>query len=1072
MNPTDLGTNVTRKTPSETSAEQAKLCIPPKKQSNPLNAYRSYTYNFTLAALKADALKNPDSYKLNSDYFVIAKSGGKGFTGIKQSSSFEYEKINSKKTEPSRGGLARDRNRKSFVEGLVQGFNKESPGRFDFYIDDVDVQSIISGNESTSLTTHTKLEFRVFEPYSMTGFIEALQVSSMSAGHANYIECPFLLKIEFRGYPDNLDISDPEIVPNTTRWIVFRFTGIDVAVDASGTSYVCKAVPFNEFVYGEASRLTKDISTTGSTAGELLTNFFKNLNTSNAEEAKLEGRDSRLFDEYEIFFPIKNQEGISVDYKNANYTPNDIFLSSMGEFLKTNTVYKFKDEADTSDSGLTPSNRLTSFSQGSDIPDIISSVIRDSEFGKNIISTQPDDRGFVPYFFIHSESEIKGHDQKTNRDYYKYKFLVIPYDMHYTRIIPRPNCVIDSCKLKDYVHREYNYIYTGKNVDLIKFNLQFNTLFFQAIPRGLGNLPTTPSASVGIQSNNPNTVKLKETCSGTGAAPIKPSADRSAPRPDGGNNAIAPQADPYTILARSMHKAILENVDQVTADIEIIGDPYYLFTGGSGNQEIKLAPEGTLENGEAPIYTGDVNILIKFKNPVDIDVDTGLAYFDNRVALYSGLFRVIEVNSKFKGGMFSQNLSLVRLPTQIEDTNQLPAEKFVSPIESAPDPIKESTPTPPEPTSTLRTSNDNLVSQIAEGSSITGLPGELSVLRPGDYGGLSGSRPGANTVGSFVNQTVSANVGAVNAFGAFINQVSGSIVSGLSNVDSAIRLSTAGLSAFSNNINQVGGTIREISKIANTIGFEKVNPTSLGQGMITAGLTTLDKAGVNVMSKIENLKNGASGLPSQVSSKLRKLNGDTEALAAQLGITPNTLAGLSSNLRTNVLGKINNAAALVPADVDVTKSVNDGLLLNNIPTRSLANIPPTQPRTVSPQPRINLSDIQTILDRGGSLENIPGTENVAGVNELLASVQVRPLSQYSGVDSSVISDKLVSIQSGLASITGKISSVESKVNSVALVASVTPPNVSSVSSSVVNKFGSASAKTSPLQSLINNRTLA
>lgn len=1058
-----FGKSIERKTPSETKTEAVKVCIPPKKESNPLNGYRSYTYNFTLAALKADALKNPDSYKLNSDYYVIAKSGGKGVEGIKTTSSFEYEKINPKKTEPSRGGRVRDRFRKN----LVEGFNKESPGRFDFYIDNVEIESIISGNESTSLTTHTKLQFQIIEPYSMTGFIEALQASAVSAGHENYVQCPYLFKIEFRGYPDNQTIPNPELVPNSTRWIVIKFVKVDVKVNASGTLYDCEAVPFNEVAFGEASRLSKDITATGSTVGEVLSTFSTNLNKSNVEEAKQEGRDIALYDEYEIIFPEKNAQSLD---KN---TKNKISSSKIGEFLKSNNVYKFKDEDDDSkDTKLIPSDRLTAFSQGADVQDVIASVIRDSDYIKDVISKKPDDKGLIPYFFVHSEVEIKGYDSKTNRDYHKYKFLVVPYDMHYTRITPRPNCVIDSCRLKDTVHREYNYIYTGKNVDLLKFDLRFNTLFYQAIPRGLGNLSSIPASSQGVQSTDPNAVKLNDSCKIAGAAPIRVSSERSKPTPDGTSNAILPQADPYTILARSIHKAILENVDQVTADIEIIGDPYYLATSGTGNQPIKFNTDGTLENGEAPIYTTDVHILIKFKNPVDIDEKTGFVYFDNRVALYSGVFRVIQVKSNFKDGKFKQTLSLVRLPTQIEDTDELPPTRFEPIIQSSPDPAKASTPTPPAPLSALRSTSEDLISDIASGSPLAGLPGETSVLIPGDAGLLAGSRPGVNPNGSLVNQIRSLSVGVDTADGRLANQLVGPLSSGLSNLDSAIRLGTAGLSAFSTNPNETGGLVRDITNISNTIGYSQVTPQSLGQGLQFTGASTFDKVGFNAMSKVKNLANAASGLTSGVSSKIRSLNGETQALATQLGITPSTLAGLSSNLKTSIVEKINNAISSVPNDVDITDSVKNGLLLNNVPTKSLANIPATQPKSVAPSPRLNLSDIKTILERGGSLENIPGTANIAGVEQLLASVQTRSLSQLSGINSSVINDKLSTIQSGLQSIAGKTSSLEANVNTVRNVSSSLASNVADVSSSVINKFGSVSERASPLTTLIKNKTLA
>ena len=47
-------------------------------EANILNSYRSVTYNFTLAGLKKDYLKDPKKYRESELDLVILKSGGKG----------------------------------------------------------------------------------------------------------------------------------------------------------------------------------------------------------------------------------------------------------------------------------------------------------------------------------------------------------------------------------------------------------------------------------------------------------------------------------------------------------------------------------------------------------------------------------------------------------------------------------------------------------------------------------------------------------------------------------------------------------------------------------------------------------------------------------------------------------------------------------------------------------------------------------------------------------------------------------------------------------------------------------
>jgi hypothetical protein len=60
-------------------------------------------------------------------------------------------------------------------------------------------------------------------------------------------------------------------------------------------------------------------------------------------------------------------------------------------------------------------------------------------------------------------------------------YVVTPYKVHYTKIPTYGAEQIDDKKLRKLSLRQYNYIYTGDNVDIITFKLNFNTLFFEAI---------------------------------------------------------------------------------------------------------------------------------------------------------------------------------------------------------------------------------------------------------------------------------------------------------------------------------------------------------------------------------------------------------------------------------------------------------------------------------------------------------------------------------------------------------------------------------------------------------------
>jgi hypothetical protein len=118
-----------------------------------------------------------------------------------------------------------------------------------------------------------------------------------------------------------------------------------------------------------------------------------------------------------------------------------------------------------------------------------------------------------------------------------------------------------------------------------------------------------------------------------------------------------------------MHLALVNSVSRVTGDLDIIGDPFYLVTGGVGNYnpEPSNTQQGVTKDNEADRFYGQVLISLTFRNPVDIDEKTGFLKFEPSSADASGVFMVTEVASSFKDGMFKQRLKLVRVPGQLPD---------------------------------------------------------------------------------------------------------------------------------------------------------------------------------------------------------------------------------------------------------------------------------------------------------------------------------------------------------------------------------------------------------------------
>lgn len=661
-----------------------------KIEKNILHEFRTFTYNFTLAALPPTGLTNNSQIKAATENYVILKSAGKNLKGISGS-------------------------------GKTQQFNERSPGRFDMFINNVEIETIMTANNVTNMSMATKLSFEVYEPMSINGFMEALQIAAEAAGNKNYMSAAFVLKMEFTGYKD--DETGPSTRITTlkeegTRHFVILITKVEAKMDENGTRYQVKAIARNEVAFSDDNVIKESIQMKGANVVEVCESLIKSLNLASEQAAKAESASQdKLFDSYEIKFPTPDWASGNFDYD----TPYEKFKKARIQELTNNpSIFTFpapgsvKSAYDQNPSGpdyaggaagggrgfvnpplvvtvnndgtdakKQPGNESNSydpnissvmFAKGAKIPDIITSVIRDSKFGRDIIDNAKkiSDDQFIEYFHISVEMEVK---DKWNpvllRPTYIYRYIVLPYKMHISRLALYQKELSTSEQntlIKNYVRRKYEYLYTGKNLDVRSFNLTFNHLYFQAFPRSMNNATFGP---LGGDDEKAKTGVALTAISGSNekSSPTVPSSPRvSDPRRADivgpGGNATRPEYDSYDALVKNMHQAILDNMSMIKCDLEILGDPYFLCTGGVGNFRPKIIDPTITDNGEAPYQVHNVMVVVEFRNPEDIDPNTGMVIFDSNRIPYNGCYQVTKVASKFQDGLFTQRLNLVRIPGQ------------------------------------------------------------------------------------------------------------------------------------------------------------------------------------------------------------------------------------------------------------------------------------------------------------------------------------------------------------------------------------------------------------------------
>lgn len=634
---------------------------------NVLNKYRSYNYVFTLSSIPKQSSINDYINGKPLDNIVL-KSSGKAVNG--QSPDFQLLNDYGPNTE-----LAKEE---------LNIFNKNSPGKYDFYVNNFEMETIPIPTSRSGNTLPTKIRFDVFEPYSVVGFFEALRASALAGGFLNYLDASFLLKLEFYGYIDNEDLPEPKLIPKSTRYLKIKFTNIDVDVGVNGTVYKCSAIPYNDLAFANIyGSLKYSLQMSGDTVEEILKDMIKKLNENNLAEARKRSPEIKEteIDKYEIFFPtITLVDDLIITEKGST---NDIAKAKVRELSADNIVYKFENISDTNKRtayqqtdnpkefiSYEPSKITVNFAHSAFIHEIISSVIRDSTYWTDQCDPETGkiSEEFFNFWRIKSDIKYGGYSTFLRREVFTITYEVVPDEVH-ASLLP-PNQAKQYSPEFVNILREYNYIYTGQNIDVLDVKINFNKLFYERLPVSLGNNDRLtqqnsdkPGGTNDVVSKTNSTVQAAANSVG-GIPQYSDSPMPDIPK-EGAGNAGAPSTNIKSYLAKDYYDILLsDSISMIEVDLQIIGDPVWLTS------EIRSVFEKSFSNF----------IKLYFRNPVDVDETdikeggTGILKFSNKNIQFSGVYLVKNVVSTFRDGTFRQTLKLLRLPFVIDENDYRPEE--------------------------------------------------------------------------------------------------------------------------------------------------------------------------------------------------------------------------------------------------------------------------------------------------------------------------------------------------------------------------------------------------------------
>lgn len=306
------------------------------------------------------------------------------------------------------------------------------------------------------------------------------------------------------------------------------------------------------------------------------------------------------------------------------------------------------------------------FAQGTRIQDIIEELIIISSYGRNIISAPSDGTGFKDWFKIDTQVfniTDPTTEKKTGQPPRIYVFRILPYKVHEAKFLSPDKIPYGIGALKKQVCKEYNYIYSGKNEDIITFNINLDNTFFKSMSPGV--LPRLNIEEGGKEGENP-----EQHIEQTPADNDQAISGKSAPVLE--NKSIAAGAvnvdDMRVEIARRFNDAIVNSdADLLSVEMEIWGDPYYLSDSGIGNYNSENTELINIDaDGNVDYQYGEVDILINFRTPVDYKENGMMGFPDETVSVdaFSGLYLVTTVKNMISDGQFKQTLECIRRSNQ------------------------------------------------------------------------------------------------------------------------------------------------------------------------------------------------------------------------------------------------------------------------------------------------------------------------------------------------------------------------------------------------------------------------
>lgn len=623
---------------------------------NPLHNYASYTYSWSLWWLDAwdynQLMKSKDvdsalTFTPGTRSFVVAEDGG----------------VFPKQRQPGTRGL-------------------------NYHIQDVQFETVIGPNKVSRSSNMINGSMKIIEPYGVTFIDTLIEASFTGTKYINYTDQPYMLQLNFTGYDD----AGNEIAKTSTftKRFPIRIQTMKVSVTSKGTEYHITYVPYgHQASFSEHKDIPKNFTITAKTVDD----FF------NGEH----GLSAQMRD----YYKTEMLQG------RANF--GDGFYFRMDKQIADSSIVDNKSvslaQANPSSKTIDLTHSTFSIPRGTPIIDIITKVLSHSDYIIKLQlklgeSTEKKQTDIFNAFKTLTSVEISGIDYSGEvhdgvfdvRRNIRPK--IITYKIHQYPIFdashPQLNHFTDSIP---YTSKIYNYLYTGKNTDVIDFKIDFDTTYHQSIlaftnavaaETSTENTDIDRKNATDTLAQNKNKIILNPAVF-SASAPILgliKSVGQLRYRTvvgdqnitNGMNTISRPDAQVAADVINSIYTSL--NGDMLRVPMTIVGDPTLIkqddwlyvpdpIDAANYNSWDSVSQADFMRKyGHARMDTGEVIVTVNINSPVDLDTDiegynAGLSFpqANSTRSLFSGQYKINKITNKFSNGKFEQVLELYRYKT-------------------------------------------------------------------------------------------------------------------------------------------------------------------------------------------------------------------------------------------------------------------------------------------------------------------------------------------------------------------------------------------------------------------------